>query len=66
MKPDKDWENMKHTAFSYSFTPKEFFFFLFKKPMCPKCKKKIDPEKGIFFNKRRASGNFYPGTVQHQ
>ena len=31
---------MKHTAFSYSFTPKEFYFFLFKKPKCPRCGEK--------------------------
>ena len=32
MKHNQDWDSMKHTAFSYSFTPKEFYFFLFKKP----------------------------------
>jgi len=40
MKHNQDWDSMKHTAFSYSFTPKEFYFFLFKKPKCPKCGEK--------------------------
>ena len=40
MKHNQDWDPMKHTAFSYSFTPKEFYFFLFKKPKCPRCGEK--------------------------
>lgn len=58
MKQDKDWENMKHTAFSYSFTPKEFFFFLFKKPMCPKCKKKMIRKKEFFSTRGALPGTF--------
>lgn len=46
MKRDQDWDSMKHTAFSYSFTPKEFYFFLFKKPKCPDCGKKYTQRAG--------------------
>ena len=39
MKRDQNWDSMKPTAFNYSFTPKQFYYFLFKKPKCPRCTK---------------------------
>ena len=45
MKRNQNWDSMKHTAFSYSFTPKEFYFFLFKKPKCPDCGEKMLRQK---------------------
>ena len=32
-------------SFRYDFTPKEFFYFLFKKKKCPKCGGKMKKEK---------------------
>ena len=49
MKRDQDWDSMKHTAFSYSFTPKEFYFFLFKKPKCPDCGEKMLRQKVKYY-----------------
>ena len=64
MKRDQDWDSMKHTAFSYSFTPKEFYFFLFKKPKCPDCGKKIhstswqNRRKALYQNEKIIKTNF--------
>ena len=58
MKHNQDWDSMKHTAFSYSFTPKEFYFFLFKKPKCPKCGEKLIRKKEFFSTKGKIPGTF--------
>ena len=54
MKRDQDWDSMKHTAFSYSFTPKEFYFFLFKKPKCRTAGRKCSARK----NTSRPEGRY--------
>ncbi len=58
MKRDQDWDSMKHTAFSYSFTPKEFYFFLFKKPKCPDCGEKMLRQKEYFSTRGAIPGTF--------
>lgn len=36
----------KHTAFCYSFTPREMWYFLFGKKICPRCGGVLCREKG--------------------
>ena len=50
MKRDQNWDSMKPTAFSYSFTPKQFYYFLFKKPKCPRCGEKLIRRKEAMAN----------------
>ena len=35
----------KHDAFRYEFTPKEFFYFIFKRKVCPVCTHPLTKEK---------------------
>lgn len=58
MKRDQNWDSMKPTAFSYSFTPKQFYCFLFKKPKCPRCGEKLIRRKEAFYTKGKLSGTF--------
>lgn len=58
MKHDQDWDSMKPTAFSYSFTPKQFYYFLFKKPKCPRCGQKLTRKKEFFCTRGKIPGTF--------
>ena len=44
-KTKPSWEARPHTAFSYSFTPGEFRYFLFGKKICPSCGGKLQRQK---------------------
>ena len=58
MKKEESWEAKKHTAFSYSFTPREFFYFLFRKPKCSRCGERMVRKKEFFSTKGALPGTF--------
>ena len=60
MKRDQDWDSMKHTALSYSFTPKEFYFFFFKTEMSGLRGENAPPER-ILLDQRGDTRHIYPG-----
>ena len=47
-KTKPSWEARPHTASSYSFTPREFRYFLFGKKICPSCGGKLQRQKQFF------------------
>ena len=57
-KTKPSWEARPHTAFSYSFTPKEFRYFLFCKEIFPSCGGKLQRQKQFFSTRGALPGTF--------
>jgi len=56
-KGDEKMSRDKKLGFHYSFTPRELFYFLFKKKVCPKCQQLMEKHKNYTI---KASGGSSP------